>query len=59
MKNTQYFGILNIQINLLFRDSIHHLLVRLLRFLFASNNLAQDNTTTAAATIASLYPPFF
>ena len=38
---------------LLFRDNIHHLLVRLLRFLFSSNNLAQDNTTTAAAAIAT------
>ena len=36
-----------------FRDNIHHLLVRLLRFLFSSNNLAQDNTTTAAAAIAT------
>jgi hypothetical protein len=39
--------------NLSFRDNIHHLLVRYLRFLFSSTNLAQDNTTTAAAGTAT------
>jgi hypothetical protein len=39
--------------HLLFKDNIHHLLVRLVRFLLSSNNLAQENTTTAVAGIAT------
>jgi hypothetical protein len=44
---------------LLFRDNIHHLLVRLLRFLFSSNNLEEDKTTAAAAAIATSISSIF